>query len=72
MCEPWGLASWTETADLTYGTGRLGPIIRVNPEELSIHDPEAYNEIYVTESKRRTDNHQPFSQGIGFDSECEP
>lgn len=47
----------------------IGPIIRVNPDELSIHDPDAYNEIYVTESKRRTNNHQPFSQGIGFDGE---
>ena len=44
-----------------------GPIIRVNPHELSIHDPDFYNEVYVTESKRRTDNHDVFCQGIDFD-----
>lgn len=32
----------------------LGPIVRVTPEELSINDPEAYSEVYVAESKRRT------------------
>ena len=47
----------------------LGPIIRVNPDELSISDPEAYNDIYVADGKRRTENYQPFSQGIGFDGE---
>ena len=36
---------------------------------LCIHDPEAYNEIYVTESKRKTENYQAFSQGIGFDGQ---
>lgn len=50
----------------------IGPIIRVNPDELSIHDPKAYSEIYVPDSKRRTNNHQPFSQGIGFDGEFTP
>ncbi|RAL66217.1 hypothetical protein DID88_005889 [Monilinia fructigena] len=43
-----------------------GPIIRVNPEELSIHDPEFYNKIYVTESQRRTNNYDPFGLGYGF------
>lgn len=36
---------------------------------LSIHDPEAYSEIYTTESRRKTSNHQPFSQGLGFDGD---
>ncbi|KAL2051590.1 hypothetical protein ABVK25_008252 [Lepraria finkii] len=44
-----------------------GPIVRVNPEELSIHDPAAYNEIYVTESKRRTENYHHFCKGIDLD-----
>ncbi|TVY92052.1 Cytochrome P450 monooxygenase [Lachnellula willkommii] len=46
---------------------KYGPIVRVTPEELSIHDPEFYNELYVTESKRRTDHYDQFGQGIGFD-----
>ncbi|KAI4284882.1 MAG: hypothetical protein L6R38_001091 [Xanthoria sp. 2 TBL-2021] len=46
---------------------RYGPIIRITPDMLSIHDPEAYSEIYTTESRRKTSNHQPFSQGLGFD-----
>ena len=45
----------------------LGPIVRVNPKELSIHDPAAYNEIYVTESKRRTEHYDQFCQGMDFD-----
>lgn len=45
----------------------LGPIIRVNPEELFIHDPEFYNSLYVIESTRRTNHYDNFAQGIGFD-----
>lgn len=52
------------------GTSVLGPIIRVNPEELFIHDPEFYNELYVAESTRRTNHYDSFAQGIGFDGEC--
>lgn len=44
-----------------------GPIVRVNPDLISIHDPEAYSEIYVVEGKRKTENYSAFSQGIGFD-----
>ncbi|RAK82730.1 cytochrome P450 [Aspergillus fijiensis CBS 313.89] len=44
-----------------------GPIVRINPDELSIHDPEFYNEIYVTESKRRTSHYDVFCKGIDFD-----
>ncbi|KKK19852.1 CND11p, partial [Aspergillus ochraceoroseus] len=43
------------------------PIIRINPEELSIHDPDFYNEVYVTESKRRTSHYDVFCKGIDFD-----
>ncbi|KAI1498012.1 cytochrome P450 [Biscogniauxia marginata] len=46
---------------------KYGPIIRVNPDELSIHDPDFYNEIYVAESKRRTNNYDVFCKGIDFD-----
>lgn len=41
----------------------------MNPEELSIHDPAAYNDIYVVESKRRTENFNHFCKGIDFDGE---
>ncbi|KAI0872423.1 cytochrome P450 [Hypoxylon argillaceum] len=46
---------------------KYGPIIRVNPDELFIHDAEFYNELYVTESTRRTNHYDNFAQGIGFD-----
>ncbi|KAF2008686.1 cytochrome P450 [Aaosphaeria arxii CBS 175.79] len=46
---------------------KYGPIIRVNPDELAIHDPEYYSELYVTESKRRTESHEMFVKGIDFD-----
>ena len=47
--------------------GLIGPIIRITPNELSISDPEAYSEIYVVESKRRTDNYDIFCKGIDMD-----
>ncbi|TVY53301.1 Cytochrome P450 monooxygenase sdnH [Lachnellula cervina] len=46
---------------------KYGPIVRINPEELSLHDPTFYNEIYCIESKRRTDNYNHFGKGIDFD-----
>ncbi|GKZ75835.1 hypothetical protein AnigIFM56816_003291 [Aspergillus niger] len=44
-----------------------GPIVRINPEELSINDPAFYNEVYVTENKRRTSHYDVFCKGIDFD-----
>lgn len=44
-----------------------GPILRVNPDELSIHDPDFYNEVYVTQSKRRTESYDVFCLGLDFD-----
>ncbi|KAH6663129.1 cytochrome P450 [Halenospora varia] len=46
---------------------KYGPIVRINPQELSLHDPAFYNEIYCIESKRRTDNYNHFGKGIDFE-----
>lgn len=43
--------------------------MRVNPEELSIHDPAAYNDIYVVENKRRTEHYNNFCKGIDLGGE---
>lgn len=47
---------------------KSGPIVRINPDELSIHDPAFYNDIYVTESRRRTEHYDVFIKGIDFDA----
>jgi hypothetical protein len=44
-----------------------GPIIRVNPEELSIRDSSFYNELYVTGSQRRSEHYDAFASGIDFE-----
>lgn len=46
---------------------KYGPIVRINPREISIHDAEFYNEVYVTDNRRRSNNHDLFCKGIGFD-----
>lgn len=52
-----------ETDDFT------GPIIRINPNEISISDPSYYDEVYVTASKRSTEHYGEFLRGIDFDGE---
>ena len=44
-----------------------GPIVRINPNELSISDSDFYNEIYVSDSRRRTESYHSFAQGIDFE-----
>lgn len=57
--------------DFSTRLGRLtpptGPIIRVNPEELSIRDSSFYNELYVSGSKRRSEHYDAFASGIDFE-----
>lgn len=46
-----------------------GPIVRVNPWELSINDAEYYNEVYVTAGKRRTNFDAGPRNGLGMQGE---
>ncbi|KAK2767551.1 hypothetical protein FQN54_003709 [Arachnomyces sp. PD_36] len=46
---------------------KYGPIVRINPFELSIRDPEFYDQVYVAGSVRRTENYDTFARGIEFD-----
>lgn len=39
----------------------------MNPHELSIHDPDFYDKLYVAGSVRRTSNYSHFGKGIDFD-----
>lgn len=43
-----------------------GPIVRINPSELSIKDPEYYNQLYVTGAVRRTNAWPHFGDGMDF------
>ncbi|KAL9089182.1 MAG: hypothetical protein Q9159_002653 [Coniocarpon cinnabarinum] len=45
---------------------KYGPIVRVNPHELSIRDASFYDQLYVSAHIRRVDNYQPFADGIDF------
>lgn len=45
----------------------LGPIVRVNPHELSIHDPEFFDKLYVSGNVRRTNSYEQFVKGLDLD-----
>ncbi|KAF4631127.1 hypothetical protein G7Y89_g7013 [Cudoniella acicularis] len=42
---------------------KYGPIVRINPYELSIRDSEYYDKLYVAGSVRQTDNYEIFASG---------
>ncbi|KAL8710178.1 MAG: hypothetical protein Q9220_005261 [cf. Caloplaca sp. 1 TL-2023] len=45
---------------------KYGPIVRVNPTELSIRDADYYNEVYVQAGKRRTNLIPGVRAGLGM------
>ncbi|KAF7896597.1 hypothetical protein BELL_0503g00060 [Botrytis elliptica] len=45
---------------------RYGPIVRVNPDELSIRDPEYYRTVYVASNTRSTSAYPAFAAGMGI------
>nr|A0A8K1AW54.1 RecName: Full=Cytochrome P450 monooxygenase tndB; AltName: Full=Talaronoid C biosynthesis cluster protein B [Aspergillus flavipes]QVR97761.1 TndB [Aspergillus flavipes] len=46
---------------------KYGPIIRINPHEIVINDPDFYNSVYVAGNTRRTAIWPRYRTGIGFD-----
>ncbi|KAI0160237.1 cytochrome P450 family protein [Xylariaceae sp. FL1272] len=46
---------------------QYGPIVRINPYELSICDPDYYDKLYVAGSVRPTDNYMAFANGLDLE-----
>ncbi|TVY42774.1 Cytochrome P450 monooxygenase [Lachnellula subtilissima] len=44
-----------------------GPVVRINPWELNIKDPEFYTELFVAANTRRTEKWASSFAGLGFD-----
>lgn len=60
----------TVNRDASYGGSYTehyqGPIVRVNPTELSIRDAEYYNQLYVLGGKRRSNLIAGNRAGLGM------
>lgn len=50
--------------DSLWSSNFPGPIVRINPFELSIRDSEYYDEVYVVGSVRPTDRYEGFTEGL--------
>ena len=54
---------------------KYGPVVRINPFEVHINDPDFYDELYVAASKRRTEQWSwsvsLFPTGLIFDTASE-
>ena len=61
------LAIFTCSWDLCWLIILSGPILRVNPNELSIHDPLWYDQLYVGAHVRKTNNYDAFGSNIDLD-----
>ncbi|KAF9889738.1 hypothetical protein FE257_007044 [Aspergillus nanangensis] len=46
---------------------KYGPVLRINPHEIVINDPDFYNSVYVAGNTRRTAIWPRYRTGIGFD-----
>ena len=46
-----------------------GPIVRINPHELVISDPEFYSTLYVAASTRKTNAYAHFMAGMNLGGE---
>lgn len=67
MHEVYGQCIWAKICFLYnkfQNSTSIGPIVRVNPHELSIRDPEFYDKLYVSGSVRRTNNYEQFVKGL--------